>query len=120
MTTQKSISNIIADIKSNVAELEIALSNTRSDASKKIRTTANNNGFSGPTGGIKMLLNDGFFKEPRTLSLVVSELSKEGYNYRKEVVSNSLIRLVKQRLLTRIPTNADNSGREKWNYAERK
>lgn len=66
-----------------------------------------------------MLIDQGFFKEPKSLSLVLSELRKEGYNYRKEVVSTTLVRLVRQRMFTRVPSPSGDA-REKWNYAERK
>lgn len=112
------ISSILADLKGLVEELE-ALSATRPHPATPATAVPDSQSYSGPTGGIKMLLDQDFFKQPKTLGTVLAELRKEGYNYRKEVVSTSLIRLVRQRTLTRIPLQ-DGESREKWQYSERK
>ncbi|OIO55042.1 hypothetical protein AUJ46_01925 [Candidatus Peregrinibacteria bacterium CG1_02_54_53] len=114
----RSIPVLLATIKEATQELEAALQSKGSHsisqkAHQKIETD-----YSGPSGGIKMLVNSGFFKKPRSLGEVIQELKKETYNYRKEVISNALIRLARQRVLVRVSSEKDS--REKWNYAERK
>ena len=113
------VSDIIKDLKSMLAELEQAI-----DIGNSKHITSNvsqepNTNYSGPSGGIKMLRDAGFFKEPRTLAETLAELHKEGYIYRKQAVSTALIRLVRQRVLTRIQAQ-NPKDREKWLYAERK
>ncbi|MCH8986584.1 hypothetical protein IIA94_00205 [Patescibacteria group bacterium] len=75
--------------------------------------------YSGATGGVKMLLAEGFFREPKALPEVVSHLHQEGFNYSRQVISVALLRFVRSRRLLRRPTE-NQKGREKWVYAERK
>lgn len=117
---KREIPLILADLKSIVNELESTLSGSHlSPPVGSAVPVPSSQGYSGPTGGIKMLHDQEFFKQPKTLGSVLAELRKEGYNYRREVVSTSLIRLVRQRTLTRIPSQGGES-RERWQYCERK
>lgn len=117
---KRPISSILSNLKATVAELEAALSSENGTPMPHVKSaTPTTESYSGPTGGIKMLLDQAFFKTPQSLGAVLAELRKEGYNYRKEVISTALIRLVRQRTLTRVPSQ-DSASREKWNYAERK
>ena len=73
----------------------------------------------GPTGGIHLLISDGFFESPVSLQTVEKKLRQDGYHYVTQVISTALVRLVRDRILVRVP--AENPvGKEKWAYAERK
>jgi len=75
--------------------------------------------YSGVAGGIKMLINDRFFKEPKMLSEVIDRLRQEGFNYRRPVIAMALLRAVRNRFLVRLEAYNPES-KEKWAYAERK
>lgn len=107
---------IIRDMQSLLNELSAAVDgDTLSSARGAVSKQAT---FSGPSGGIRLLLREGFFKEPKTLPDVCTRLRQEGFNYRTQVVSVALLRLVRDRTMVRIPASGD--GKEKWVYAERK
>jgi len=48
--------------------------------------------FSGPSGGIRLLVSRGFFKVKRYLRDVRNALTKEGYHYGAQQVHNTLNR----------------------------
>lgn len=52
--------------------------------------------YTGPTGGIKFLIDKGFFKEKRGLSTVRKKLQENGYNYSRQSINAALGRLSKQ------------------------
>lgn len=51
------------------------------------------NSFAGPTGGVRLLLDEGFFKQKRSVDEVHQNLEKKSYLYNKDVVRNSLNRM---------------------------
>jgi len=75
--------------------------------------------YFGATGGIRFLISENFFKEPKSLVEVVNRLHQEGFTYRREVISTALLRFVRSRELTRLPSLRKNA-KEKWNYVERR
>lgn len=114
---KRTIGAIIRSLKDTLSELEATIDNTPSVPHHPARDAKKD--YTGPTGGIKMLKDQGFFKSPKSLAETLAELHKEGYVYQKQVVSTSLIRSVRSYFLTRI--NATDTGsREKWKYVERK
>lgn len=75
--------------------------------------------YTGVAGGIKTLITDNFFQEPKSLSEIITHLRKEGFNYRRPVIAMALLRAVRNRSLTRLESE-NRKGKEKWIYAERK
>ncbi|MCP6720413.1 MAG: hypothetical protein KJI72_03820 [Patescibacteria group bacterium] len=69
---------------------------------------------SGVVGGIRLLHEEEFLSEPRTVAQIGQELRKKGYIYRREVVSMALLRLVRRGILTRLPEGGN------WKYVARK
>jgi len=53
--------------------------------------------FSGPKGGILLLVSKGFFNKRKTAPEVKNELEKNDYNYRIQVVQTALNRLTKNK-----------------------
>jgi hypothetical protein len=49
--------------------------------------------FTGASGGTRLLISKGFFKQPRTAAAVKAELEKNGYVYRISVVQTGSNRL---------------------------
>lgn len=50
---------------------------------------------------LRGLIEEGWFDGPRTLSEVVQELAKRGYQYDPTAISHSLLDLVRERILVR-------------------
>ena len=75
--------------------------------------------YSGASGGIKMLFEEGFFKETKWLPEVITKLKQEGFNYPHNTVSMALLRSVRQRFLVRLIAEGRKS-KEKWVYVIRK
>jgi len=63
---------------------------------QKPKKKENSEGFTGATGGVRLLISKGFFKKARTAPVVKIELDKNGYVYRIQVVQTSLNRLSKR------------------------
>ena len=63
---------------------------------QKPKKKFNPEGFTGPTGGVRLLISKGFFKKARTAPVVKTELDENGYVYRIQVVQTSLNRLSKR------------------------
>ncbi len=49
--------------------------------------------FKGATGGLRLLLSNGFFDRKRFFSEIETELQKQGYHYSKQAVQTPLNRL---------------------------
>ena len=70
--------------------------------------------YKGLAGGIKFIIDNGFFKKPNLVSEVLNELKRESYHYSIESVDKTLRDFHKRRVLTRL----DEKG--KWKYVLRK
>ena len=75
-----------------------------------------NASYTGLAGGLRLLLDNGFFNEPKTVDAIIEELNREGYYNTPAGVSSTLsMTFVKsQKTLTRLK-----EGR-KWAYVKRK
>ena len=71
--------------------------------------------YSGPTGGVRYLVSDEFFKEKRDLATVRERLAREKYHYSRQAVHEALKALSK----LSGPLVALKEGRHKT-YVERK
>ena len=67
-----------------------------SSGKKKISTVKQDE-FSGPKGGILFLVSKGFLNKRKTAPEVKSELEKNDYDYRIQVVQTALNRLTKNK-----------------------
>lgn len=59
---------------------------------KKIKRRVREN-FTGPTGGVRLLVSEGFFKTKRRLSEARSALAKKDYHYSAAAIQTALNRL---------------------------
>lgn len=87
----KEIAKVLADHEARLAALEI-MSNKKSTRTIS-KSGKISKGFSGPKGGILLLLDRGFLDTKKVADEVCSALDKEGYVYTKQVVQNALNRL---------------------------
>lgn len=71
--------------------------------------------FSGLRGGMRLLVQEGFFKEGRTQGEIFEELKRQGYHYPKTSLPAALQAFLSKRILTRVA--GDDS---QWRYVDRK
>lgn len=71
---------------------------------------------SGATGGLRILVSEGYFDEPKQLPAIVERLKQEGRHYSNATVSMGLLNLVRERVLIRFRDKGD----KKWKYVIRK
>jgi predicted nuclease with TOPRIM domain len=103
----------IKEIKEKLRELEDRLERLENKAIKRKMKIVKK--YKGLTGGLRFLLDKGFFDKWRTLKDVCEELEREGYNYPPKTVSARLLESVRDyKFLVR--------KKEKgiWKYAKRK
>lgn len=70
----------------------------------------------GATGGLRYLIEDGFFENPKVLTEVRERLKQEGRHYPNPTISMGLLGLVRERELTRIQED----GKKIWKYVIRR
>ena len=101
----------IKKLEERVAELEKAVFGTKSK-----RKTKPQSKYKGLTGGINLLIDNGFFKKPVLVTEVQDELKKEGYFYSLQATDTILRRnmVTRTKILTRMKIDGV------WQYAVRK
>jgi len=70
----------------------------------------------GATGGLRFLIDEGYFDSPKELLIVVNKLREEGWHYSTATISMGLLNLVRERILTRYKEKKSKS----WRYVIRK
>ena len=70
--------------------------------------------YKGATGGIRFLVDEGFFDSPQPGAAVIAKLKQEGRHYPRASIMMGLLNLVRGRVLTRIPDGKN------YNYVIRK
>lgn len=78
----------------------LMLSGENSEVSRGVRTEkkstlSDSKSYSGPKGGIMLLIDRDFFKSKKTLEEAQEALEKENYIYKKDVIRVALYRLSK-------------------------
>lgn len=82
----------LQDILTRLAKLEAAIfSSKRNTLKEKHAETPEQ--YEGPTGGVRLLIKEGFFSTKRSIDEVYDALASKDYQYIKDVVRNSLNRL---------------------------
>lgn len=91
-TTDTQLQKIIDKLKNHedrIHELEKSIL-THDSGHKSKKVSIGENKYTGPTGGVRMLLDNGFFKIKRSLSDVRKNLSDNGYYYSRQAVHEAL------------------------------
>lgn len=84
---------------------------------KKIKASQRNKKeLSGATGGLRILVEEGYFDNPRQLPEIIERLKQDGRHYSNATISMGLLNLVRERILTRFR----DQGEKKWKYVIRK
>ena len=71
---------------------------------------------SGATGGLRVLIDEGYFDNPKQLPEIIERLKQEGRHYSNATISMGLLNLVRERVLMRFRDKDD----KKWKYVVRK
>ena len=83
--------NKLKDIIKRIERLEKAVFVSNKPSLKKVKA----DNFSGATGGLRLLVSEGFFDNKRSFGEIKTELSKKGYNYSRQAIQTPLNKLSK-------------------------
>lgn len=94
----KSILDTLEDHESRIKLIEKNLSVTRTPVGqnrtqKPKSDTPKEDNYSGPSGGIRLLLDKGFFENKKGFSSIREELKSNNYHYPRQSVNSALTRL---------------------------
>lgn len=100
----------IKKLEERISKLEKAIFGSQSKSIK------NNNHYKGQTGGINLLIDNGFFDKPKLVTEVQDELRKEGYYHSIQSTDTVLRRdmVNRKKILTRLKVDGI------WQYVRRK
>lgn len=82
----------LSDLADRVGRLEGAVFGERKKLKREAQQAADH---SGATGGVRLLVEEGFFDQRRTFAEISTELEKRGYHYSRQAVQMPLTRLSK-------------------------
>lgn len=86
---------------------------------RSTRMPAKDKKSSGPKGYVRELIDDGFFKKPKTIAEVKAELANRGHHIALTSLSGPLQNLCKERLLRRHKAKSgDKAKKVAYNYSE--
>ena len=104
---EQELQNKVLELENRLNKIEQTLINRSIKPHKK---------YTGLAGGIRLILDNGFFDSPKSLNEVIDELKREGYTLSKSGVASTLSTTFtnKQKILTRIKDT------EGWRYQRRK
>lgn len=105
---------LLDDHEMRIKQLETALLSGKS-VNQKQHTGANNN-HSGLNGGIRLILEQGFLNQPKSLNEISVELKRLGYHYSVKSLSKALLIdfMKKWQMITRFEES------KVWKYVVRK
>lgn len=91
----------------------------RSSARDRPRVVAKPQKTRGPKGYVRELIDDGFFKKPKTIAEVKAELANRGHHIALTSLSGPLQQLCQKRALRRHKAKASDKGKKAaYNYSE--
>lgn len=71
----------------------------------------------GPSKWVMSLVDEGYFREPRQIGDVVRRLAEVGHTVLSKDVSYPLARFCELRILRRVKSGKDESGKKSWVYS---
>ncbi len=82
----------LSDLAERVERLEVAVFRGYKKIKKEMQQVADH---SGATGGVRLLVEEGFFDRRRNFAEISAELEKRGYHYSRQAIQMPLTRLSK-------------------------
>jgi hypothetical protein len=79
-----------SDLETRIIALERAVFG---DVPRRNQRVTAKKAFTGATGGLRLLVSNGFFDQRRRFSEIEKELNKHGYNYSKQAIQTPLNRM---------------------------
>ena len=106
----------IEELKKTIQEHEDRISQLEKKLSTEtIKSKPKKSNYSGPTGGVRMLIDNGFLDTPKFVSEIVDEMKREGYYHDLPTIDSALRKsFLKNKTLQRIKEG------NKWKYVIRK
>lgn len=108
---KQNIQKIAEQIKNLVDEL-VAMSINEKKGKKQNIATPNK----GAIGALSMLIEEGFFDEPKDISIIMEKLKEVGRYYPNTTVSMNLLNLTRRRVFNRLK----DKDKKNWLYVLRK
>lgn len=113
----RKVDTIISEIRSLIDELEQVSGIVSTSKENPVRQR----NFpkivpKGALGAINMLMEEGFFDEPKEIGLIMEKLKEVGHYHQKPAVAMNLLNLTKRRVLNRFKSKKTKN----WEYAIRK
>ena len=90
--SNRDLKDIIKGLQDHERRIKFLEKKTSTGPSQIKKQSKMGKSYSGPAGGIRLLGEEGFFKNRRDLSSVRDELRKRGYNYPTKSIDNALRR----------------------------
>ena len=107
MKNNSNVQKIAQQIKDLVDQLVI-LSGEKSETKSSTKTVASVATKKGASGALAMLTDEGFFNEPREISVIMEKLKEVGRYYPQPSVSMNLLNLTRRRIFTRLSDKETN------------
>ena len=112
----KSEAQKIAEQIKVLVDCLVDMSSEKTSSKKSSKHVKTPNNTKGASGALKILIGEGFFDEPRDLTIIMKKLGEIGRHYPKTSISMNLLNLTKRRTFTRIK----DSKTKKWQYVLRR
>lgn len=108
------LKRIIEDHEDRISKLEKQFV-SKSTESKSEESKKNGSDYNGVSGGIRLLIDNGFLDTPKFVSEIVDEMKREGYYHDMPSIDSALRKsFLKNKILQRIKEE------NKWKYVIRK
>ena len=98
---KKTNKQIVAEIRSLLDELDTSGDSTSGEVKRVVKTNADKD-YSGCIGGLRLLLNENFFDQPRSKQEATTKLMEMGRHYTSPSISMNLLNLCRERALVKL------------------
>ena len=93
---EEKLKKILEDHEKRILRLEKTINKPRTEVTKeKVEKNQKQNYYSAPTGGVRFLVSNGFFKQRRIFTEVKKELQSNNYNHSRQSINRTLNSLSK-------------------------
>jgi hypothetical protein len=112
----KNEARVIAEKIKELVDQLVNMSKDMPDGSKSPKHVKQLNKIKGTSGALSILINEGFFDEPKNIAIITNRLTEIGRYYPQQNISMNLLNLTKRRVLSRIKDTKTKN----WQYVLRR